>query len=584
MANLYAIHNHCKRLFNSSSNVLVDGVSSCEDIHHPLLQAITEDEVSSAVQSQKSRAPGICGFSPFDLKAISPSLSKPLSYIFSYFLENATFYTDWLKSSVFFLFKGKGTRDNPSNYRSICIQDPFAKLFSSILAKRLSTFAEQNNLLPLYQFGFRSKRSTTAAAAMLHEVIHTRLNNRKRTYVAYVDFKQAFDRVSRPLLFQKLALLGIPTQFCRMLDFIFRHTIFFIKSGNFHTDSFSSNVGVPQGDPISPILFNLFISDLPSSLHHNGILFHGINVTYIQYADDLCIIGDTAEDLQRALNDLKTYCMKNIIEINVAKTKVQVFHRGRLPPCSFHLEGQEIDLVNEFCYLGFIFSVQLSFSSHTMFITSKARSKCGQLFAQLPLQDLPLHLVLKLFDTFILPVFSYGLAFWIDNSSGSSLQAVNATFTKFLKRYLQIPLHSSNSQVHFITSTTPLTSKLKQIAPNYIHSLSFPEAFHGHRLSFLPTTTDNPSTSAKIIFHNLITNIHPSFWLSKIFHSLPTNQKARRRLCRELFDADHYKICENKTFHPHPNTTCICINCGENAHLYHDRYCPFVNFDNQRRL
>ena len=128
------------------------------------------------------------------------------------------------------------------------------------------------------------------------------------------------------VLFQKLSLLGIPTRFCQTLEFIFRQTAFFIKSGNFYTDSFISNIGVPQGDPISPILFNLFISDLPSALHHNGIWFHGVNVRYIQYADDLCILGDTEEDLQNGLNHLQSYCSTNIIEINVAKTKIQIFH------------------------------------------------------------------------------------------------------------------------------------------------------------------------------------------------------------------------------------------------------------------
>ena len=121
-----------------------------------------------------------------------------------------------------------------------------------------------------------------------------------------------------------------------------------------------------------------------------------------------------------------------------------------------------------------------------------------------------------------------------------------------------------------------ISKALKLIAPNYIHSLSFPEAFHGHKLSFLSTTTDNPTTSAYTVFQNLISNIHPSFWLSKTFHTLPTNQKSRRRLCRELFDADHHKICETKKFHPYPTTTCTCISCGKHAHLYHDRYCEFV--------
>jgi len=169
-----------------------------------------EDEVENAIHQQKSRAPSVSGFSPLNLKSIQSSISKLLSTIYSYFLESSSFFLEWLRSSVFFIYKGKGARDDPNNYRSICIQDPFAKVFSSILTKRLTTYAENNNLFPTFQFGFRSNRSTFAAAALLHEVAKARLINGKRTYVAYIDFHKAFDRVQRPLLFHKLELLGIP--------------------------------------------------------------------------------------------------------------------------------------------------------------------------------------------------------------------------------------------------------------------------------------------------------------------------------------------------------------------------------------
>ena len=274
-----------------------------------------------------------------------------------------------------------------------------------------------------------------------------------------------------------------------MLDNIFRETRYVIKSGDFFSEPYTSNVGVPQGDPISPILFNLFISDLPLSLQHNGITLHGCNIPYIQYADDLCILADTPEDLQRALTNLETYCTINSIEINVPKSKIMVFHRGRLPHCNFVLNGREVDLVNEFCYLGFTFTVQLSFSKHAQQVTSRARSKCGVLFAQLPLLDLPLGIVLDLFNIFILPVFTYGLPLYINNCPNSALQAIDATLTKYLKRYLQVPLHSNNATVHFVTGTIPLSSTLKHLAPNNMGSFTFPEDFNGYTISFLSSLT-----------------------------------------------------------------------------------------------
>ena len=104
--------------------------------------------------------------------------------------------------------------------------------------------------------------------------------------------------------------------------------------------------------------------------------------------------------------------------------------------------------------------------------------------------DLPLSIVLDLFSIFILPTYLYGLPLWLANCSASSLQMVDATFTKFLKRYLQVPSHSNNASIHFLTSTIPLSKTLKRSASNTIRSLSFPPILHGHRLTFFPNPTE----------------------------------------------------------------------------------------------
>ena len=362
--------------------------------------------------------------------------------------------------------------------------------------------------------------------------------------------------------------------FCQSLNFIFQATKFYIKSGNLFSNHYSSNVGVPQGDPISPILFNLFIQDLPSSLSHNGIDFNGIKVAYIQYADDLCILGDSKEDLQQALNDLSEYCRINYIEVNVSKTKVQIFHRGRLPACSFSLDGRNIEIVNNFTYLGFGFSTQLSFSGHANNINVKARAKCGLLFTKLPILDLPLPLVLELFSIFILPIYNYGLPLWLSNCSSSSLQAIDSTFTKFLKRYLLIPPHSNNASIHLITSTVPLSKRLMRAAPSAIGALSFPPILHGTRLSFLPDPSQE--LNRKNDYLEVLKAIPSTFWLSRMPSTIPVYRRSRKILMRDILDLDHYTFCQTTKFHPHSLPSCLCIHCNEHAHHFHSRYCQFI--------
>jgi len=260
------------------------------------------------------------------------------------------------------------------------------------------------------------------------------------------------------------------------------------------------------------------------------------------------------------------------IQVNVSKTKVQVFHRGPLPACAFNLDGRTLEIVNDFIYLGFNFSTQLSFSLHVQNINSKARAKCGLLFTKLPMMNLPLNLVIDLFSTFILPIYLYGLPLWLSNCSASSLQMVNATYTKFLKRYLCVPPHSNNASIHFLTSTSSLSKSLKRAAPNAIRSLSFPEILHGHRLSFFPQTTGLEQDQQQDHLEN-IEQIPSTFWLSRNISSIPLHPKFRKRMLREILDTDHFKICKTSTFHTHSLSTCLCINCGEHAHQYHERFC-----------
>ena len=255
----------------------------------------------------------------------------------------------------------------------------------------------------------------------------------------------------------------------------------------------------------------------------------------------------------------------------MSKTKVQIFYRGRLPSCSFDLNGRPLEIVKNFIYLGFGFSTQLSFTQHVQTINSRARAKCGLLFAKLPIINLPLNLVIDLFSVFIMPIYLYGLPLWFENCSTASLQSIDATLTKYLKRYLLVPAHSNNATIHFLTSTLPLSKNLRRAAPNAIRSLTFPSILHGHRLSFFPSSSQGLNDMDDRL--EILERIPSTFWLSRLPFSIPLYPQSRKRLFREILDSDHFKICRNSAFHPHPLPTCLCINCGGPAHAYHDRYC-----------
>ena len=283
------------------------------------------------------------------------------------------------------------------------------------------------------------------------------------------------------------------------------------------------------------------------------------------FADDLAIVADSAKELQRAIDDLFTYCVKNGLKINVSKTKCMIFHRGRLPQCSFKLNDVELEIVNSFTYLGFKFSTQLSFSAHLNNVTVKANSRCGILMSRLPLRNLPLELVLQVFRCYVLPIFTYGHQLYVNECSKNSLRAADATFTKYLKRYLGIPYHANNSITHYLTSTVPLTTTLNTLRMTGLNAFTMPPEMHGYTLSFL----NNSNANTK---YDPLPLIPTYFWRSRSFHKLPTLFYNRKKLCYEIYDITHLDICSTEKFHILNHETCICRGCGQKMYHYH-QYC-----------
>ena len=199
--------------------------------------------------------------------------------------------------------------------------------------------------------------------------------------------------------------------------------------------------------------------------------------------------------MQNLLIALKSYCDDNKLIVNVEKTKVVIFHRGSCKPFTFTYGGLELEVVKSFIYLGFNFTVQVTFTPHLLGQISKARSRIGQLFSCLPLMSLPLMTALQIYEIYITPLFMYGLPLWLSNCSNSSLQSLDSLFTKFLKRYLFLKPWVNNASVYFISETSPFSRDLKLKSSNATKGLVFPKCLSGLQIEILTTQTNVDSYS-----------------------------------------------------------------------------------------
>ena len=167
------------------------------------------------------------------------------------------------------------------------------------------------------------------------------------------------------------------------------------------------------------------------------------------------------------MEKLEKHCKNIELEINTNKTKIQIFYKGRLPNANkkfqFKINEKEIECVKTFTYLGIVFTCQLSFSKHIEMVNLKARSKIGIIFSKIKTLNLTMTMFLRIFSCYILPSFTYGVSIWYDKTSIASIEATNAIYTKYLKRILSLPQNTTNSIVHHISETIPLSLTLKNI-------------------------------------------------------------------------------------------------------------------------
>ncbi len=160
---------------------------------------------------------------------------------------------------------------DPSNYRGITLLSTLGKLFTRILNDRLNEWAENYFVYIEAQAGFRKGMSTVDNIFVLNSLISHSLNNGEKLFCAFVDFKKAFDLVNRDILWYKLIHYGVRGNILNVIKSMYSNIKSRIKNMNALSDSFTCNLGVRQGESLSPFLFSLYLNDIEETLIPKGV-------------------------------------------------------------------------------------------------------------------------------------------------------------------------------------------------------------------------------------------------------------------------------------------------------------------------
>ena len=196
---------------------------------------------------------------------------------------------------------------------------------------------------------------------ILNSLITHMLNQNKQLFCAFVDFTKAFDFVNRDILWYKLIKTGIRGKMLDIIRSMYSEVKSQVKHNNIISPVFFSNIGVRQGECLSPFLFAIYLNDLEEEIALRGS--EGIDIGMVKlylllYADDIVLFADSADELQSLLNILENYCSRWKLTVNTSKTKILIFRNGGMLPgnLAFMYNGENIEIVKQFSYLGVVYT------------------------------------------------------------------------------------------------------------------------------------------------------------------------------------------------------------------------------------
>ena len=294
---------------NSGATASVD-IETTDSLDLP----ISREEVIKAISKLKRNKSAGSDLLPPELFIDAADLlCDPMCKIFNHIFSNKSYPKSWTMGVLVPVPK-KGDLSDANNYRGITLTSIFSKLYSHILYNRLRSWAEENNIINENQFGFQENKSTIDCLYILQAIVNKQLNKKKKIYCAFIDFKNAFDLVHRNGIWFKLRNSGASLKIVNAIKAIYNSVKVCVRSMGKVSDCFDSLVGVKQGEPLSPLLFIVFLNDLAEELKKNVNLDNDSDfIDHFQkfillFADDTLLLAESQAVLQYMLNKLCAYC------------------------------------------------------------------------------------------------------------------------------------------------------------------------------------------------------------------------------------------------------------------------------------
>ena len=418
---------------NLKSNIFESGGRNGDENYHQtylknsvsntlFLNVVEASEVYDVIKNFKNKTTRDTKIISLKLANKSYNFTSTLASIVNKSFQQGVFPEQMKLARVIPVHK-EGPKTDVGNYRPISLLNSFSKIYEKLMYNRIMEFLELNNSLYENQYGFRPQRSCEHALLNAQNILLESLSKRQISLLLLIDFSKAFDMVEHQILLEKLNHYGIRGPVLKWLESYLSNRKQFVSLNGSDSETLTMDYGVPQGSILGPLLFIIYINDIPNIAEF---------AKFILYADDANIIltGDTIEEINNQLENLvfnlKQWVSCNGLALNLKKTKYIIFSRTRNTelPQPLVISGTPIERVYESKFLGVIIDESLNWTRHIRTVEAKMARYIGIMYKIK--KYLPIEARLQIYHSLVQSHVNYCSLVW----GFASKSAIETLFVK----------------------------------------------------------------------------------------------------------------------------------------------------------